>query len=272
VRWNLTAPESHVLIYGWVHSGEPLKLAFAELIARDVLRVVQAEEKPLPFGKRHPITVLAIGPNSDDSMPRPLNAALDAFLAAKSHKLADDLSVVAVDDLAWVIRKRYRWRGGYVRLEVMPTLIEKDLFRAERKRMLFLFPSADFVRTPSGHAATKDLEEWLSTIEESFSQMASADPERALRFVQQAGSAVLLMKDLHPQIRGLRESVPQTAGVSDLGFFPVTNSGESSDLPDIGAGVLNSLDSAFEAIASGFDVGGGNGGGGNGGGGEGGGI
>jgi len=271
-RRALSAPECYVLVYGWSPFNEPLKLAFAELVARDVLQIVEAQGKRGLLGKLHPVSVFTDGPNSEVSLQRPLRAAFDLYKKAPSHSPSAGISVVAIDSLGGVVRKKYRDHRGFLKSEVMPPLVEKGLFRAENKRTLFLFPSKRFVRTPEGDTAAAEIEGWLSMNQEAFGEMASSDPKRAFRFVQQAGPAILLMKDLHPQIRELRQSVGQpTGGFTDATIFPVGGSGDRFDMPDLDFGVFSAIDSAFDAIASGFDFGGGgDGGGGNGGGGNGG--
>jgi len=259
-QWALTAPESYVLVYGRNFPAEPIKLALAELIARGVLRLIEAQEKWWPFGKKKSIEVLTRGPNAGVALPRSLAAMLELYQAAPQHILAEDLSVVAVDELARLLRRRYRTYERFVMSEVMPTLIEKGLYRTGTQPSYWPFQTSRHVRTPQGDEAAAQLEGWLATTEEEFSELLAADPGAASQFVLRAGAALLLLQQLHPQLRQLTSVVDVGAGMPTGAPFLIYGRPAEFDLPHWDLGVLHAVDSAFDTIGSALDFVGGNGG------------
>ena len=117
----------------------------------------------------------------------------------------------------------------------------------------------------------------MSLGEERFGQWVDGDPAQALAFLGVAGSSVLLMSPLHPDIRRLHERHrAEGADAASVGVYPiigdVSNNYDLGDEPgnllsgcdfgafDLDLSVFYALDSVFSAIDSGVDSGGGDGG------------
>jgi hypothetical protein len=90
------------------------------------------------------------------------------------------------------------------------------------------------------------------------------DPARALAFLAVAGSPPLLIEELHPVLRRLRERPQPKAGVYFFGAEGGT-AGDDTEavwgdaLGDLGALVLDGLDGALSAIDAAVGSGGGGG-------------
>ncbi|MBA4115553.1 MAG: hypothetical protein H0X71_03775 [Rubrobacter sp.] len=171
----------------------------------------------------------------------------------------------------------------------MPALANRGLYQRRERRVLGLFKVSRWHITRTGEAARADLEGGRSLGREQFHRWVDSEPTRALAFLGLAGSSVLLMEDLHPDIRRLRdqeyagEEAAAYGGVTGIhGGLPETSeegSGDAAGDPalDLGAlgfdlGAFDGLAAAFSSIGLGVgDAGGfsgdGSGGGGGGGGG-----
>lgn len=307
--WELTAPESYVLLNGPSASGaEALKLAALELVARGLLRIVEAEEVG-PFGSQRPARVLVRARGARPPTTPVLASVWTLYTGIPPRTFGEGIEGVPIDELAREAQSRYKPLRRFVERVIMSNLIERGLYTYEQYRIFWFFPASRLVLSPAGAAARADLEERLAMARAQFGGWATADPARALAFAGLAGAALLLAPSLYPDLQRLGHQQP--ASTTDSGFVPAAttiNSDDRSPEPDqapleseqtmphldltgfdptgggftFDLGALDSLDSAFSAIdlavdSSGGDAGaadsgsGGDGGGGDGGGGNGGG-
>lgn len=236
-RWELSAPESHALLYGpKAKPGQVLKLAVLELVARKALALVEVEE-PGFFGTKK-AAVLTDGPERGLSLgSRPLAAVLDLYGGIPRNSFPGG-----------VTGARSTACSGS-----SPQRAGRSRPRARRR-------------------------------ERSFGDWVDREPARALAFLGVAGSSVLLMDAIHPDLQRLREEEEATGYAGGVytgdpddtlqddasppdSFEPGTLDFGALDL-DFGA--FGDLGSAFDSIDAGVDAGGGGdsgGGGGDGGGG-----
>ena len=283
-RWELPAPESHVLLAGVKGSGkQAMKLALLELVARRLLAIVTVEES----GRLRTSRTAVLVPGAARSQPtaRSLQALLELYAQASPRTYKDGTTGVAVAELATAARKRYRTLGGYVETEVLPELARLGLYAREEYKRLGLFRATRWVRTPEGEAARADLQGRMAAGQGVFGRWVSEDPSRALAYVALAGSSVLLMSDLHPELQRLREQQRAQAGGETAAYSSGDLGDESEREPsseeldtgelDVGGADFGGLDlqafDGFDAIDSGVDSGGdsgGDGGGDGGGGGD----
>ncbi len=122
-RWELTAPESYVLVYGPKSGGSrPFKLALMELVAGKCLTVTGTEDSIL-FGlrKRH-VALLSPGARPRSPGSRSLSALLDLLDEIPPRTTRDVNVGVPVAEFARKARRKYGWLGGYAGTEVMPGL------------------------------------------------------------------------------------------------------------------------------------------------------
>ena len=78
-RWELSAPESYVLMHGPNADGaEAFKMAVLELVMRGALQIVQAEQRGR-FGRRSQVTVLAPGTGPSTVDAPELRTVLDLY-------------------------------------------------------------------------------------------------------------------------------------------------------------------------------------------------
>lgn len=269
-HWELTAPESYVLVYGPKAGGSrPFKLALMELVAGKCLTLTDAEDSVL-FGlwKRN-VALLAPGAESRSPGSRSLSALLDLLGEMTPRTTRDGNIGVPVAGFARKARRKYGWLGGYAETEVMPGLVSRGFY--ERQEQLGLWKI-----TRAGKAARTALERNLATLgRERLSLWVDDDPAQALAFLGFAGSSSLLTKELHPDLRRLRERRQGEGGGAYLGVEggiegndPEAGWGDMLGDLDLGAldlDALDGLDGAFSAI----DAATGSGGGGDGGGGSG---
>jgi hypothetical protein len=255
-RWDLTAPESWVLLNGPKADSQPFKLGLTELMARGALRLIESKGR---FGKK--TVLLADGLRASAPNEAALRALWELYRRG-STKTTPDGTGVPVDQLARSAKSTFGSVGGYVHRAVLPGLVERGLFEKKEGRFLFVFPKTSYELTPSGQAKRSELEGVIARGKESFAGWVNDDPARAVAFVGAAGAAVLLAPALFPDMRRLHQSGVESGYVSDSDF-------SSADF-DFDLGAFDSLDSAFDAIDSGVDAGdgGSDGGGGDGGGGD----
>ncbi len=292
-RWELTAPESYALLYGQKGEGSQIfKLALLELVARGWLELDEIEERGTLLDRTRKIAVLRYGSEGRGSGGPPLDAVLELFETHESWASEGEGSgLVPVSALAQAARGRYGSFKNYVEVEVMPALAGRGLYRPQERRILGLFKVSCWEITRAGEAARAALEGSRSLGREQFHSWVDSDPARALAFLGLAGSSVLLMEELHPDIRRIREREyggevavhggmvgPHGAGPEIDENMSEDAAGDSSgelDAPafDVGAfdfdlGAFDGLDAALSSIDSGVgDAGGGWGGDGGGGGG-----
>jgi hypothetical protein len=272
-RWELSAPESGVLLWGpQTRSGEALKLALLELVVRQVLRLESVRERRLAIFSRT-VTVLAPGPGRDQPSGRTLRGVLEATPPARTYP--DGTTGAAVAQWARAVVARYQRSGGYAQAEVLPALEQRGLYRRERYRRLGLFEASRWTLTPEGMSALAELKALLDQARALFGLGTLADPAAVRSHFERTGAAVLLLPGLFPQIRLRQGQGPE--GTTDAGSFVLVDihlgggderpsdetepGGDPFDLDALagvfGPGPLDGLDAAFAAIDAGVDSGGG---------------
>jgi len=191
--------------------------------------------------------------------PAPLRAIHSLYLSTRCF----DPPGVRVKDLPrgsgrWIIK-------SFASHVVMPTLVERGLYRFVDGYQFGIVPMKSFTETPRGLAARAELEALMQTAERDFTTSATRDPAQALALLGSLGAAILLMRPLLPELQRLSQLVHK--GIGDLS--PVAFSLSDLDLDSFDFdqdGLHGSYSSSFD----GFDGdGGGDGGGwGDGGGGD----
>lgn len=260
-RPELTAPESYVLIYGPRSGGSrPLKLALMELIAGRRLALLDARDRsPLGLWKRS-VALLAPGRDLRPPESRSLTALLDLLDEIPSRTTLDGKSGVPVAEFVREARRKYGWPGGYAESEVAPSLSSRGLYqRASRLRA-----SSGWKLTRVGEAAQADLERSLELRGKRLSLWVDEDPSQALAYLGIAGSSMMLVKELHHDLRRLHEQQVIHGGFGVEGGGSATPPGDLFKDIDLGAlgfdlGALEGLDNAFSAIGSAISGGGGSG-------------
>jgi hypothetical protein len=268
-HWELTAPESYVLVYGPKAGGSrPFKLALMELVAGKCLVLTDAKDSAL-FGLwKRSVALLAPGARHQPLDSRSLSSLLD-LLGEMSPRTTRDGNVgIPVAKFARKARRKYGWMGGYAETEVMTDLVNRGFYERQEQRGLWKI-------TRAGKAARTELERNLATHgRERLSLWVDDDPAQALAFLGLAGSSSLLMKELHPDLRRLRERRHTETGAylgaegGAEGNDPEAGWGDSLNDLDLGAldlGALDGLDGALSAIDAAVGSGGGGDGGGGGG-------
>jgi hypothetical protein len=268
-HWELTAPESYVLMYGPKAGGSrPFKLALMELVVGKCLTLTDAEDSAL-FGLwRTNVALLAPGAWHRSLDSRSLSSLLDLLGEMLPRTTRDGNVGIPVAKFARKARRKYGWLSGYAEREVMPGLASRGFY--ERREQLGLWKI-----TRTGKAARTELERNLATYgKERLSLWVDDDPAQALAFLGFAGSSSLLMEELHPDLRRLRERRYTEAGAylgaegGAEGNEPEAGWGDSLNDLDLGAldlGALDGLDGTLSAIDAAVGSGeGGDGGGGGG--------
>lgn len=237
-RWGPTAPESRVLLDGPKGSGaETFRLAVLELIARRRLAV--AGESDLPDGKT-PTGFLIPGAETRPTGHRPLDAIQELFGKARART-----SGVSVKRLARATRKRYGSFDGYAKTEVLPALERRGLYERRGRRLLWILPVTRWELTRSGEAARTQLEQNRKLGEEHFREWVNRDLERAYRFLGLAGSSLLLMEALHPELMEMQDLEDEHRVGNAYPVVVPVPSGDLDALPDL-AGALSAQDSWSE--------------------------
>jgi hypothetical protein len=269
-RWELTAPESFVLLNGPSASGrEAFKLGVMELIARGALAMDEAGSKN---------ATLRDGPQARAPRERALGAIWDVYRASPSHSWAGRYGV-RLKDLGRTAVKQYGSLDAYRKNEVLGALVDRGLYERREGRFLWIFPTTRFELTPDGDRARDELQRLMATGREQFSGWAAKEPSQALAYAGSIGAAMLLMPMLFDDMLGLRERLRASGAASDAGAYVHTggtDGGGDFDFDfdwsgvDFGGLDFGGIDSSF-SDSGGFGDGGGFGGDGGGGGGDGGG-
>jgi hypothetical protein len=278
-RWELSAPESGVLLWGpETRAREALKLALLELVVRQVLRLVSVRERRLViFSQTFHVLAAGSGPE------RPSGPALRGVLEATppSRTFADGTVGATVAQWARAVVGRYQREGGYVQAEVLPALQARGLYRREQYRRLGLFQATRWALTPEGLAALTELKSLMEHARALFGLGTLVDPASVRAHFERTGAAILLLPGLFPQLRLRREQGWE--GSTDGGFVlvdvhlggggergsgdagrpvdgePGEPAGDPFDLDALagvfGPGPLDGLDAAFDAIDAGVDSG-----------------
>jgi len=262
-RWQLSAPESYVLLHGPHASGaEAFKKGLLELAARGMLKLERrTRNRFLWFTATH--SILLPGPKmaAIHAAPAPLRAIHSLYLSTRCF----DPPGVRVKDLPggsgrWIIK-------SFASHVVMPTLVERGLYRFVDGYQFGIVPMKSFTETPRGLAARAELEALMQTAERDFTTSVTRDPAQALALLGSLGAAILLMQPLLPELQRLSQLVHK--GIGDLSPVAFSLSGLDLDSLDFDPDGLHGLDSSSFDGFDGDGGGGGDGGGwGDGGGGD----
>jgi uncharacterized membrane protein YgcG len=251
-RWQLTAPESRVLLDGaQSNARDVFKLGVTELIVRGALAHDQtADGEPR----------LSYGAKPDRPKERVLEAFWDLYHAAGQQTFGDGVHGTLLADLVKALQRgRYKNYGSlpyFVRAEVWQALIDRGLYEWHDVRLLFLLLKREYRITPEGETARAELRQWLELGQDELSKWVDDEPSRALDYARLAGAALLLAPWLFPDVQRIQRGVPDDDGGTDgwdlggLGF----------DFGEALGGLENamsSLESSFEsAFQSSGDTGG----------------
>jgi hypothetical protein len=255
-RWELSAPESQVLLTGAeTDNSWALKPALLELVVRRALRLVSVKHRRfLVFSTVS--NILVPDRSLDQSTSRSLRVVMEAY--PKPRAYAGGIAGVPVEKLAQEVFTKHRADGGYVQAVVLPSLEQRGLFTHERSLRLGLSDTTRWELTLQGVAALADLRAIMETGRRSIREWVNHDPTRAKAFVEMAGASLLLMGDLIPEVQrlrswasyGLDKSSSARRELEGLGAnaFSLVALGEQ-----FGPGESDGLDAAFHTIAEGVD-------------------
>ena len=288
-RWELSAAESYMLLYGLRTSkpSQPFKLAVLELVARRVLELVEIRHSGV--FRRRKVPVLTRGEGATGN--RVLLAVRDLYVSCGKTAFPNGVIGVEVKTLAEQAGKRYGQEKGFAQALVMKVLSEQGYYEREQRSFLGIIPYHRWTLTRTGEAAKAQLTLTMRLGESQFNRWVDREPNRALAYIGLVGPAILLMEPLHSELKRLHEvqQRPSDSGDNTGSSIPDddTTSGEDTqdfDLGDLDLGgfdfdlnvldfdfdVLDIIDDVFDSIDSGVDAGGGDGGDGGGDGGNGG--
>jgi hypothetical protein len=264
--WQLTAPESYVLLNGPRASGrEAFKRGLLELVARGVLTIKTRTEQSV-LGFTTETSELLPGPKSSsvNLTARPLLHIWTLYATSPRYSPFG----VRINDLGRSARDQGTPVKGYTRASVVPALMARGFYRCEQYKMLGMFPATRYVETARGAAARTELEVLMMTAEGEFGESAR-DPREALKLVGMLGPAIVLMDPLFPDLKRLSRALRENAGSErTAGGLELSLSHLDLDSFDFDMGALDSLDGALDAIGDIGDGGGGDGDGGDSGGGD----
>lgn len=255
-RWQLTAPESHVLLHGQrVERVKAFKVALAELLARGRLRQIGGATGRL-LAVRDNITPL----------PPPLQVVWDLVAAIPgAERTGVPLSLVGKAAMK-------RWGNGvasYPVREVMPQLRARGIYGQESYRILGFIPASREVLTAEGKRARAELVHLQHLAQQGEAGWQRVGIAGAAGFVALAGAAIFLF-DTTPDI--LQQVALERARAMHTGASSYDTSGTSDwseeeaephdlpgaggdfgSLPDFDWGNLDGLsgfDSAFDSFDS----------------------
>lgn len=209
-RWVLTAPESYVLVYGPKSGGSrPFKLALMELVAGKCLTVTGTEDSILFGLRKRSVALLSPGARPRFPGSRSLSALMDLLDEIPPRTTRDVNTGVPVVEVTRKAQRKYGWLGGYTETEVMPGLVSRGLYEGQEQRGFWKI-------TRAGESARSELERNLAAHgRERLSLWVDDDPAQALAFLAVAGSSPLLIEELYPDLRRLRERpIPKPARTS----------------------------------------------------------
>lgn len=198
---NLTAAESHVLVHGpEALDAEPFRLAVTELVGRKHLGLVQAEEPGLRgMGHRG---VLVPGEEHGRPEPAPLAALWDLYYSTgvqlgRRRTFAGGVTGVALRDFTRAAAESFGSLGDYAKRVVVPALVQQGLLEPRTTRRLLIIPARRTVLTAAGEAKRAELKQTLRLAERQAPDWAANDPMLRMQYAMFAGSALLLMPEMH---------------------------------------------------------------------------
>jgi len=232
---QLTAPECYVLQHGQEADGKwVFKLTLLELLTLQVFQRASG--------------FLVPGPEFSRPLPPSLGTVRELYLAQPRATPAEtDIPGVRVRDLAQAASQRFFGLNGYVIEAVMPVLVGRELYRPEEYKILFVINARRFLLTEKGTKVKFDLERSLMDGQRQFTTWVANEPVRALRFLNEMGSASLLLRPLYPEFRKLG-TLPEFTIIGDdreklVGLMEL--------LREIGSGLLDD----FAVIEAGVEEG-----------------
>ena len=210
-RWELSAPESYVLLHGpRADSVEAFKKGLLELAARGVLAITTYDlSRFFWFPRRE--TAIRSGPNdfTTVNVGPPLRRIHDVYRHAEAHARWGGAHI---QDLGRSARMIEMPLMAYSRQVVIPSLVERGLLQPGEHRVLGLFPRATYVETPSGLVARAELERLMRMAERDLADAVTKGPKQALALVGTLGAAVFLMDPLFPELARLGQMLSEDIG------------------------------------------------------------
>jgi len=144
-----------------------------------------------------------VGAGTTDPLPRHV-AVLETTLvdAGKGNRLT-------AAEVLHALQKRFGHDyGRYLRDEVAPELIRRNLLTRTDDKWLGLFPRITYERTASGEVMTLPLRRLMTAIER-LPGLIKSDPDQALRLARSAGALLILSPEARRQIPQLRKLFEQ---------------------------------------------------------------
>lgn len=193
-RWELTAPESQVLLTGpetpnlWA-----IRIAFKELVARGILSTVVNEQRWWLILRRK-VDYFTRAAYAQADVDPPL-AHLISVLPSDSGKIAGSQGF-PIDQATTDVMRWYRLAGGYVRAEVLPSLRERGLFTTRKRGF-----DDEWILTPLGETRLAELREFVETGRQLLDSDQELDREGLVSFIEWGGPAVLLIDEIDPTLR-----------------------------------------------------------------------
>ena len=224
--WTLSAPESLVLLCGpEVGDTRVLSLAILELAVRHDLIFANVTSKRFLWTTHESLVLLGtiVAATGDRAA---LDAVRRALLGPRMHPVGTQGT--SIEDIARVlmpvkkvgIERIFGKQSmapkdtSYVRLHVMPTLENLGIYA---RRWGVGSSLAEWDLTPQGTEILANLRSLLTTGREQFKSLAYANPSLARAYIEQVGSASLLVRGLAASCRRL------VTGYSAIGPSPFRN-------------------------------------------------
>ncbi len=262
--WNLSAPESLVLLWG-PQTGDTwtLSLAFLELAVRHNLRLQTVRRREFLFLKRECLFLVGQVP-WDEPHPEPIAAVLAAYPFYKEFAngglgfpVREASHLLFGPDALRKAKHPLQARPGnvFVRKHVMPGLQQRGLYTSGDP---LLTPAL----TPEGKDRLLQLQSLIDTGRRLATGAAGIGPSRALEYVNAAGSALLLVRRLPTALRQLlnRDGSTRAGGQAFHTAAPVRSEDQGrvqlepiaidALLRPIGPGPEDDLDQALYAITT----------------------
>ena len=254
-RWPLSAPESLVLLWG-PDTGDTwaLSLAILEIAVRHDLGLRTVTRRSMLFFRTN--TLVLTGPLT---LSQIAGTPLRALFPAHPLQLRYDGGVTGVPlesiamplvapEVVRTARKRTRIRSGpvYVPKHVIPALVQRGLYTYD-------LPTLPPVMTDDGKVALAELRHLLAIGRETLPSLVEHDPTTAWRYLDRAGSALLLVRGLPLVVKRLVDVPDHTVScrdsldVDDGGIRPIP---AGALLRPIGPGPDDDLDMALHAITT----------------------
>jgi hypothetical protein len=201
-RWELTAPESHVIEYrGGANRDVPFRLAVKELATSGVLSAQRTERGLL----RPPSFVVTDGPRIEADVAPVLEPVRDVYRKTppRSARTSDGSVVcgVLMRDLTETAGEMFDARDWYLDHYVIPALVERGLLEQTERRGFGSRPEFDW--TDAGRDADRALADWLKRVRDYVASGQARDSAAGRELLTLARSAVLLVEDFDRELAAL---------------------------------------------------------------------